>query len=372
MKKIGLVINPIAGMGGKVGLKGSDGAEIIRRAKALGAIPESGAKALLALQELAKRVPSAEIYTYPGDMGAAICAQAGLKTIVLGEKAKGETNASDTVEAAREIVKQGVDLLLFAGGDGTARDILDAVGNDVLALGIPTGCKIHSGVYALNPRDAGILAAEVLQGKVKGSKEAEVMDIDEELFRQDIVQAKLYGYLKIPDNKTLVQFHKSGAKASDAEAMAGIAEYVADKMEKDTLYIMGTGSTIAAIMKELKLPKTLLGVDLVYNGKVVASDCNESTILENLNHYGKAKIVVTVIGGQGYIFGRGNQQISAEVIRRVGKDNIIVVATKNKLSGLAGNELYVDTGDEEINKLLSGWKRVIAGYGYEVLRKISD
>ena len=263
-------------------------------------------------------------------------------------------------------------MLLFSGGDGSASAILDAVGSDVLALGIPTGCKIHSGVYALNPRDAGILAAEVLQGKVKGSKEAEVMDIDEELFRQDIVQAKLYGYLKIPDNKTLVQFHKSGAKASDAEAMAGIAEYVADKMEKDTLYIMGTGSTIAAIMKELKLPKTLLGVDLVYNGKVVASDCNESTILENLNHYGKAKIVVTVIGGQGYIFGRGNQQISAEVIRRVGKDNIIVVATKNKLSGLAGNELYVDTGDEEINKLLSGWKRVIAGYGYEVLRKISD
>lgn len=372
MKKIGLIVNPVAGMGGKVGLKGSDGAEIIKRAKALGAVPESGAKALVALKELAKRVPDVEIYTYQGEMGATICAQAGLKTIVLGEKTMDETTSLDTVVAAREIVKEGVDLLLFAGGDGTARDILDAVGSDALALGIPTGCKIHSGVYALNPRDAGILAAEVLQGKVTGSKEAEVMDIDEELFRQDIVQAKLYGYLKIPDDKTLVQSHKSGAKASEAEAMAGIAEFVADKMEKDTLYIMGTGSTIAAIMKELKLPKTLLGVDLVYNGQVVATDCNEKTILEHLSHYDKAKIVVTVIGGQGYIFGRGNQQISAEVICKVGKDNIIVVATKNKLSGLAGNELYVDTGDEEVNKLLSGWKRVIAGYGYEVLRKISD
>ena len=370
MKKIGLVINPIAGIGGKVGLKGSDGAEIIKKAKALGAVPESGPKALLALQELAQRVPDAEIYTYPGEMGATISAQAGLKTFVLGGKAKDETNAYDTVEAAREIVKQGVALLLFAGGDGTARDIMDAVGSDVLVLGIPTGCKIHSGVYALNPRDAGVLTAEVLQGRVTGSKEAEVMDIDEELFRQDVVEAKLYGYLKIPDDKSLVQSHKSGTQASETEAMAGIAEYVADKMEKDTLYIMGTGSTIAAIMKELKLPKTLLGVDLVYNGQVVAADCNEKTILEHLSHYNKAKIVVTVIGGQGYIFGRGNQQISAEVIRRVGKDNIIVVAAKNKLSGLAGNELYVDTGDEEVNKMLSGWKRVIAGYGYEILRKI--
>lgn len=370
MNKIGLIINPVAGIGGKVGLKGSDGAEIIRRAKALGAVPESGTKASLALKEIAKRVPDAEIYTYPGEMGATICAQVGLKTILLGEKIKDETTSADTVEAAREIVKQGVDLLLFAGGDGTARDILDAVGSDVLVLGIPTGCKIHSGVYALNPRDAGILAAEVLQERVTSSKEAEVMDIDEELFRQDIVQAKLYGYLKIPDDKALVQSHKSGAKASEAEAMAGIAEYVADKMEKNTLYIMGTGSTIAAIMKELKLPKTLLGVDLLYNGKVIASDCNEKTILEHFSQYDKAKIVVTVIGGQGYIFGRGNQQISAEVIRRVGKDNIIVVATKNKLSELAGNELYVDTGDEEVNKLLSGWKRVIAGYGYEILMKI--
>ena len=371
MKKIGLVINPIAGIGGKVGLKGSDGAEIIKRAKALGAVPESGAKASIALNEIAKSVPEVEVYTYPGEMGEAICKQAGLKTIVLGEKAKDETSSSDTVEAAREIVKQGVALLLFAGGDGTARDILDAVDGDVPVLGIPTGCKIHSGVYALNPRDAGILAADVLLGKVTASKEAEVMDIDEELFRQNIVQAKLYGYLKIPDDKALVQSHKSGAQASDAEAMAGIAEYVADKMEKDTLYIMGTGSTIAAVMKELNLPNTLLGVDLVYNGRVIARDCNEKTILENLSHYDKAKIVVTVIGGQGYIFGRGNQQISAEVIRRVGKDNIIVVATKNKLSGLAGNELYVDTGDEEVNKLLSGWKRVIAGYGYEILMKIS-
>ncbi|MGE4589021.1 MAG: ATP-NAD kinase family protein [Acidaminococcaceae bacterium] len=372
MKKIGLIINPIAGMGGKVGLKGSDGAEIIKKAKALGAIPESGAKTLPALKELGKRVPDVEVYTYQGEMGAAIAAKAGLKTVILGTIGKAETTSQDTAAAAKEIIKQGVALLLFAGGDGTARDILDAVDGDALVLGIPTGCKIHSGVYALNPRDAGILAADVLQGRVSGSKEAEVMDIDEELFRQDIVQAKLYGYLKIPDAKALVQAHKSGAQASDAEAMAGIAEYLADNMEKDTLYIMGTGSTIAAVMKEVKLPKTLLGVDLVYNGQVIASDCNEKTILEHLRHYDKAKIVVTVIGGQGYIFGRGNQQISAEVIRRVGKENIIVVATKNKLSGLAGNVLYVDTGDEEVNKLLSGWKRVIAGYGYEILMKVCD
>lgn len=370
MKKIGLIINPIAGIGGKVGLKGSDGLDIVKRAKELGAVAESGEKALVALKALALAEKEVEIYTYPGEMGADFSAEAGFKTVILGKIQKDRTTSFDTAAAAKEIVKQGVDLLLFAGGDGTARDIFDAVGDDFLVLGIPTGCKIHSGVYALNPRDAGILAAEVLQGRITGSKEAEVMDIDEELFRQGVVQAKLYGYMKIPDDKALMQCHKSGANVSEAEALEEIADYVAETMEKDTLYIIGTGSTTAAIMKKLNLPNTLLGVDLVYNGKVIANDCTEKAILEHLGHYAKAKIIVTIIGGQGYIFGRGNQQISAEVLRRVGKDNIIIVATKNKIAALPGNKLYVDTGNEEINNLLCGWRRVIVGYKYEVLRKI--
>ncbi|NCD07870.1 MAG: ATP-NAD kinase [Negativicutes bacterium] len=370
MKKIGLIINPIAGIGGKVGLKGSDGLDIIEKAKALGAVAESGEKALVALKALALTENDVEIYTYPGEMGADVCAKAGFKTVVLGQIEKDKTTSVDTMTAAKEILKNDIALLLFAGGDGTARNILDAVDGDTLVLGIPTGCKIHSGVYALNPRSAGILAAEVLQGKITRSKEAEVMDIDEELFRKDIVQAKLYGYMKIPDDTSLMQCRKSGGIVSDEAALEEIAEYVADTMEKDTLYIVGTGSTTAAIMKKLNLPYTLLGVDLVHNGKVLANDCTEKTILDYLRQYEKVKIIATIIGGQGYLFGRGNQQISADVLRRVGKDNIIIVATKNKIASLPGKNLYVDTGNEEVNELISGWKRVIVGYKYEVVMKI--
>ena len=370
MKKIGLIINPIAGIGGKVGLKGSDGLDIIEKAKELGAVAESGEKALVALKALALTEKDVVIYTYPREMGADVCARAGFKTVVLGQIEKDKTTSADTMTAAKEIMKNDIALLLFAGGDGTARNILDAVDKDALVLGIPTGCKIHSGVYALNPRSAGLLAAQVLQGRITRSKEAEVMDIDEELFRKDIVQAKLYGYMKIPDDTSLMQSRKSGGIVPDEYALEEIAEYVADTMEKDTLYIVGTGSTTAAIMKKMNLPYTLLGVDLVYNNKVLANDCTEKIILDYLDRYEKSKIIVTIIGGQGYLFGRGNQQISAEVLRRVGKDNIIIAATKNKIASLPDNKLYVDTGNEEVNELLSGWKRVIVGYKYEVVMKI--
>ena len=370
MKKIGLIINPIAGIGGKVGLKGSDGLDIVEKAKALGAVAESGEKTLTALRSLALIEKDVEIYTYPGEMGADVCVEAGFKTVVLGQIEKDKTTSADTMTAAKEILKNDIALLLFAGGDGTARNILDAVDKDTLVLGIPAGCKIHSGVYAINPRSAGFLAAAVLQGRIAGSKEAEVMDIDEELFRKDIVQAKLYGYMRIPDAASLMQCRKSGGMVSDEDAVEEIAEYVADTMEKDTLYIVGTGSTTAAIMKKLNLPYTLLGVDLVCNNKVLANDCTEKTILDYLGRCEKVKIIVTIIGGQGYVFGRGNQQISAEVLRKVGKENVIIAATRNKLASLPDNKLYADTGNEEVNRLLSGWKRVIVGYKYEVVMEI--
>jgi predicted polyphosphate/ATP-dependent NAD kinase len=238
-----------------------------------------------------------------------------------------------------------VELLLFAGGDGTARNILDAVGEKVTVLGIPAGCKIHSGVYALNPRDAGELAAKVAAGSVAATKEAEVMDIDEDLFRKNIVQARLYGYLRIPDDAQLTQCSKSAGNAGEAEEVDAIAEYVAESMEPDVLYIVGTGSTTAAVMKELGLPFTLLGVDLVYNKKLVAADCTEQQILAALEKYSRVKLLVTVIGGQGYVFGRGNQQLSAAVLKKIGKDNIIIIAAKSKVMALPARRLYVDTGD---------------------------
>ena len=215
-----------------------------------------------------------------------------------------------------------------------------------------------------------MLMGQYALGKVRETREAEVMDIDEDLFRQGIVQARLYGYLQVPNESKMVQNLKSGRGFSESASVELLSNYIADTWEDDTLYIVGTGSTIAAIMKRLGLQNTLLGVDLVYGGAVIASDCTEQEILRTMENYDKVRILVTVIGGQGYIFGRGNQQISASIIK-VGRENIIVAASKNKMLSLFGKSLYVDTGDEEVNQALAGYIRVIVGYGESVMAKVS-
>lgn len=371
MKKIGLIINPVAGIGGKVGLKGSDGAEIQARARALGAVPESNEKAGITLRMLKQEEGQFELYTYPKEMGADAARAAGLDAKLIGDIMLEGTRPADTIKAAKEMYALGADLILFAGGDGTARNILDAVGTEVPVLGIPAGCKIHSAVYAINPRFAGELALQFIQGKVKEMREAEVMDIDEDLFRQNRVRARLYGYLKVPNARNLVQNLKSGRGNSETASIDGLSRYLADTMLKDTLYIIGPGSTTRAIMDKLGLPNTLLGVDLVYNRKLLAADVAEQGILCALEHCGKAKLIVTVIGGQGYVFGRGNQQLSANVIRRVGKANIIIAASKDKMLSLFGQSLYVDTGVEEVNQNLCGYYKVVVGYEDYVMFKIS-
>jgi len=372
MKKLGFIVNPVAGIGGKVGLKGSDGTETLKKAMELGAVPESGKKALVTMKALAEVAGEFDIYTYPREMGEDICKAAGLNYTVIGEINSGSTTPEDTIRAARMLRDQKLDLILFAGGDGTARNIMDAVGTSIPVLGIPTGCKIHSGVYAVNPKTAGMLMGQFAQGKVRETKEAEVMDIDEDLFRKGVVQAKLYGYLQIPNETKMVQNLKSGRGFSENASIELLSNYIADTWEDDTLYVVGTGSTTAAIMKKLNLPNTLLGVDLVYGHEVIASDCTEKIILDTIQKYQKVKIIVTVIGGQGYIFGRGNQQISAAVIKAVGKENIIVAASQNKMLSLFGKPLYVDTGDEEVNEYLKGYMRVIIGYERTLMAKVSD
>lgn len=336
MKRIGLIVNPVAGIGGKVGLKGSDGLETQKRALELGAMPESGEKALVTLKELKKIEDEIDLYTYPGEMGAELCERAGIGCHIIGKIDSNNTTQKDTIEAAKKLARFDLDLILFAGGDGTARDIMDAVKTDIPVLGIPTGCKIHSAVYALNPRSAGILVTEFVKGKTKGTKMAEVMDIDEKLFREGVVQAQLYGYLQIPNGSKMVQNLKSGRGFTEEGSIELIGNYLAENMDYETLYIVGTGSTTAIIMKKQNLDNTLLGVDLVFHNKTIQKDCTERQLLEALLRHPKAKILVTIIGGQGYIFGRGNQQISAEVIRKVGKDNIIVIASPDKMASILG------------------------------------
>jgi len=373
MKRLGLIVNPIAGMGGRCGLKGTDGAEILARACALGAEPEAPCRAGQALSRLATLKDSVEIITASGDMGEAEALEAGFQPTVLFTTNGDSTTSEDTKRAAREMTAAGVDLILFAGGDGTARDVYAAAGPDTVCLGVPAGCKIHSGVYGINPRNAGELAALYLQGKVTKVKHAEVMDIDEEAFRQGRVSAELFGYLTVPQDEARVQGGKAGRTQSDENALDSIAFYLGDHIDAVTLYVLGTGSTLYGVMQRLGIAGTLLGVDVARGRELIARDVTERQLLELLGPPGSvaAEIVVTVIGGQGYIFGRGNQQLSPRVIERVGRDNIVVVATKAKIAALAGRPLLVDTGSEATNAMLCGYMRVVVDYHEQMAVRVS-
>ncbi|MBU7005750.1 ATP-NAD kinase family protein [Phosphitispora fastidiosa] len=368
-KKLGLIVNPVAGVGGRVGLKGSDGEEILKKALELGATPESPRRAMDALERLAVIKDEIDIITYPHEMGEQEARDCGFEPEVLGSIQPGKTGAKDTIDAAKTLAAMNADLILFAGGDGTARNIYDAIGNtNVPVIGIPAGVKIHSAVYATNSRNAGEVALMYLQGKIKKVHDAEVMDIDEAAFREGRVTAKLYGYLKVPHEAKLVQGLKSGRTEGEATALNYIADDVIENMAEDIVYVIGPGTTTRAVMQKLGLQNTLLGVDVIMNKKVLANDVTESRLLE-LTKGKRTKIVVTIIGGQGYIFGRGNQQISPRVLKEVGKDNIIVIAPQSKLTALGGNPLLIDTGNYEVNNMLSGYYKVVIGLERTMMRK---
>ncbi|MFS8524223.1 MAG: ATP-NAD kinase family protein [Limnochordales bacterium] len=280
------------------------------------------------------------------------------------------TTGQDTRAAARAIAGSGVELLLFAGGDGTARDIFEAVGTEQVVLGIPAGVKIHSPVYANSPAQAGELALRFLTEGGVPAGQREVVDIDEDFVRRDVLQTALYGYLTVPLDETHMQNPKAPTAVTEEAAQQGIAEDVVEGMEEGTCYIIGPGTTTRAIMQALGLPCTLLGVDVVLNRRVLALDVNERDLLEYTEKY-PCKLIVTPVGGQGYLLGRGNQQISGRVVKRIGKENVIIVATPGKMAELRGRPLLVDTGDAEADAMLAGFHRVKIGYWLERAHKIA-
>ncbi len=362
-RRVGLIVNPLAGIGGRVGLKGSDGTAIVERALALGAVPAAGARAAETLSHLRDLASVLDLGTCPAEMGAEIARETGFEPAVVGSLGRigsgGRTTGEDTRRAALQLREWGAELIVFAGGDGTARDVVASISATVPVIGIPAGVKIHSGVFAVSPRHAADVIGEFLAGRAR-LEEREVLDIDEDLFRAGIVAPRLYGYLTVPCVRDLVQRAKSASR-SDPSTARGVAFGVLGEMERDrdAYFILGPGSTVKAVGDELQVDKTLLGVDLYHDGRLIGTDLNESQLLSAIEGH-HAKIVVTVIGGQGYIFGRGNQQLSPQVIKAVGRDNIMVIATLDKLHALGG-PLRVDTGDPECDQLLAGYFRVITG-----------
>lgn len=388
MKRLGVIVNPVAGVGGRVGLKGSDGADVVHQALGLGAVRDAPRRARLALERLVRLKDEIEILAAPSEMGEDEVRAVGFAPTVVGSfagrptygaaererlgpagddlGAAGDftaTTAADSEEAARDMAAAGADLILFAGGDGTARTICTAVGTAVPVIGVPAGVKIHSAVYATTPAAAGDLAALYLHDRPAAVqlREAEVMDIDEEAFRANRVSARLYGFMTVPVARGLTQSAKAGGVAGEQRALNDVAAEVIAGMRPGCLYIVGPGTTTRTIMERLGLPKTLLGVDAVADGALVAADATEGDLLRALDRYACARIVVTVIGGQGHVFGRGNQQISPAVIRRVGRDGVVVVATQTKLLSLEGRPLLVDTGDPALDTELAGYIRVVTG-----------
>ncbi len=370
MKKLGLIVNPIAGMGGRVGLKGTDGLDILEKAIRLGAKPQSQNRTIEVLKKLKPLKNTIKLITYPGEMGEKAAIRCGFSPDIIGTLTGPTTTASDTKKAAKEMLDLRVDLLLFAGGDGTARDIYTAVGGSIVVLGIPAGVKIHSAVYACNPTRAGELALLFFQDKAKNILEAEVMDIDEEDYRKGRLRAKLCGYLKIPFERRFVQRAKAGSPVSEQYSQEAIAHDVTGNMSDEFYYIVGPGTTTRAIMEKLNLKNTLLGIDLIHKKKLVGKDLNEADLLGKIKGK-KTKLIVTPIGGQGYLFGRGNQQLSPEVIKHVGKDNLIIVATKHKINSLYGRPLLVDTGDGATDRLLNDYFKVITGHREAIIYKVT-
>jgi predicted polyphosphate/ATP-dependent NAD kinase len=373
LKRLGLIVNPAAGLGGAVGLKGSDGMELQDQARALGAVPMAQGRARDALQELLALREAIVMVTYPGDMGEDVARECGFAPIVIGSIQPGRTTSRDTQEAARVMAQMGISLILFAGGDGTARDMYEALHVSAAAvpvLGIPAGVKIHSAVYATHPRSAGELARLFLEGRVSQFREAEVMDMDEAALRQGLVSAGLYGYLKIPYQRRLVQNMKSGSPTGEQTVLRAIAQYVIDQMQPNRMVILGPGTTTRAINDHLGLANTLTGVDVLLDGAVIAADANERELLALLDLH-PAQIVITPIGGQGYLFGRGNQPISPAVIRRVGVENILVVSTPQKIVALGGRPLLVDSGDTAVDHLLAGYTRIITGYNEQTIYRVA-
>lgn len=375
MKKLGLIVNPVAGMGGSVGLKGTD--HMVPEALRRGARPRAGERVRLALSELLEIKDDIEILTYPGEMGEEAAKSLGFRVFVLqpdgGRDLKEllESSRTDTIALAGALKEQGADLLLFAGGDGTARDIYEGVGTELPALGIPAGVKIHSPVYAKNPQSAGRLAKLWLSGKVTKTAEQEVLDIDEDLYRQEIINTRLYGYLSVPLEHIFTQNRKAPTPLSETAAIESIAHEVVGHMEPDTYYLIGAGTTTRGIMQMLGLKNTLIGVDLIKNKELVANDLYGDRILEYIRGK-RAKLVVTVTGGQGFLFGRGNQQITPEVIREIGKENIIILATKAKIAEFHHQPFLVDTPDQELNKELCGYYRVVTAYGEFTMCRVSE
>lgn len=362
---VGFVVNPFAGIGGTAGLKGSDGADIIRQAQQLGAVSPSAARAKIVAEGLAG-AGFTHVVTGPGELGATVAVDVGLTPEIVDiPRQSMPTTAVDTRNTVTAMMMHGVDVVVFVGGDGTARDVAAAIDDNIPMVGVPSGVKMHSAVFAATPRRALDVVLHYVPG-VTATSFREVMDLDESALRDGRVSAHLHGMARVPDDPRNMQPAKSPSRrGADVD---GIAEAVVARCGAGACYVLGPGTTTAAVARHLGVSTTLLGVDVVVDRQPILVDANEAELFAVLAGR-DAWIVLSVTGGQGFVLGRGNQQISPRVVRQVGVDRVVIAATDDKLSALGG-PLRVDTGDQELDGQLSGYRRVVTGFRREAMWKI--
>lgn len=363
-RTIGFIVNPYAGIGGPLGMKGSDGKEI-RELSLCGIDRICVKKARQFLRDLSQAFPPEErnfsFATCSGEMGALLLEDFTFTNYTVCYKTQTEGSTSeDTRKSAQIMADQAVSCLVFAGGDGTARDIYSAAGERIPVIAIPGGVKMHSAVFAQTPMAAAGMLEQFIRSDIRGFDLADVMDIDEEAFRRGRVSARLFGHLKTPLTGIRCQGPKvAGWNDGQSDIQEASLEII-DSMKEDILYLIGPGSSTSKIMDYLGGENSLLGVDVVCNKKIIAKDANTEQLL-NLTQNRPFYIVVTPIGGQGCLLGRGNTQLTPNLICRCSKDSIIVIASTEKLASIERGGFYNDTGDEELDRLLAGYYRVITG-----------
>ena len=361
--RLAVVVNPDAGLGGRLGFKGSDGRAA--EARAAGAEDRAGPRMQQCLEKLSElaREPI-EILAWDGRMGGVWIPGEYTSTGTTPEK----TDASCTSDF---IKAHSPDLFLYAGGDGTTRDIVEALGDrEIPLVGVPGGVKMHSGCFATTPKAAAEVVWSFFTGDLMVAR-TEVMDLDEEIYRKGEWKVRMYGEAFTPASPRWMQGAKEQVqRESEEETLEAMSSHIANLVEEnhDLMLVWGSGGTLRQISKQIGHDSTLLGIDIQHAGKMY-NDLNEKGLLEIINgHEGEIKLLLSPMGGQGFLIGRGNLQLSPDVLRAIGIDNILGIATPAKLLGL--NELRIDTGDENLDAEIRAKKYLKVLQGYRTTRVI--
>lgn len=355
MLRVGFLVNPIAGSGGRIGHKGSDDLKIDN--------PETPGKVRRFLSLAPKN--NVEYIVPEGKMGE-IYFSKDFNFKVINNINKDQTTKEDTIKVTNEFFKYNCNVIIFAGGDGTARDIYSVVGNKIPILGIPTGVKMHSGVFANTPEAAAIILNKFITNEAS-IVEAEIFDIDEEEYRKGRYNVKFYGTALTLSYLNYLTPSKQEI-SSNEEELEAIADYfINDLLHENEYYVFGSGSTVKYILKKLGYETNFLSIDLTFGKKLIKTSLSYYDLL---NLTGELNLVLTPIGRQGFLIGRGNQELGPEFLKKIQKNKIIILSTKDKLRTI--DCLRIDTGDLELDKKFQGVYKIIVGYGEFVAIKTCD